>query len=205
MVDARTHSFYEANAESIAERHHTIESPSARYFERAFVAGGRILDLGAGAGRDLAALLAAGYPAVGLEPCAELRRCALERHPELEGRLFAGALPDDLPEAQLVGAPFDGLLCSAVLQHLPSEELPTAARTFGRLLAPEGRLLISLPVDRKVDAQGRDRFDRLFSGLGPDALGALLDREGLSELSRHDDLDALGRSGTTWVTMIFAR
>ncbi|MDF1566009.1 MAG: class I SAM-dependent methyltransferase [Deltaproteobacteria bacterium] len=204
MVDERTQAFYAANAKSVAEQHHSIESPSEAFFAEAFPPFARVFDLGTGSGRDLALLLEGGWDAFGLEPSEELRRCALERHPRLEGRLFAGSLPEDLPD-ELLEEPFEGLLCSAVLQHLPLEDLPAAAKTLARLLAPEGRLLISLPVDRPVDDQRRDRFDRLFSGLRADALAALLAPRGLRELRREHSRDALGRDHTTWVTLLFER
>lgn len=205
MVDERTHRFYEANAESVAERHHSLESPVERYFASAFPPGSRVLNLGTGSGRDLALLLARGHDALGLEPSAELRRCALERHPELEGRLFAGALPADLSELTPLGGLFDGLLCCAVLQHLPPEDLPAAARTLGSLLRPGGHLLASLPVGRKVGADHRAADDRLFSGLSAETLARHLEPEGLIERERHVAPDALGREGTTWVTLLFQR
>lgn len=49
--------------------------------------------LDVGAGRDLQALLDAGYDARGAEPSEALRSAALAAFPALSGRLTAGQLP----------------------------------------------------------------------------------------------------------------
>ena len=95
-----------------------------------------MLDIGAGSGRDLATLIAGSYEAFGVEPTEGLRIAAIGRHPELAQRIEAGALP-------AIGTPFgggfDGLLCSAVLMHVPEVDLFDAAFSLRRLLRPHGR------------------------------------------------------------------
>jgi len=61
------------------------------------LAGERVLEIGAGSGRDAARLLALGVEVDAVEPSAALRERALADHPELEGRLFHGFLPVDYP------------------------------------------------------------------------------------------------------------
>ena len=93
-VDPRTLAYYHTHAAELTERYEAVDSPVVRYFPLAFVAGARVLDVGAGSGRDLAALLAAGFDGHGVEPTDEFRQAAVQRHPELAGRLIAGALPE---------------------------------------------------------------------------------------------------------------
>jgi ubiquinone/menaquinone biosynthesis C-methylase UbiE len=100
--------------------------------------GERVLDLGCGAGRFVAALREAGADPVGVE----LAQAALERArrnvPGADLRLTApdGSLP--LPHGE-----FDVVWCSEVLEHVPDTvAFLTEAR---RVLKRGGRLLVTVP------------------------------------------------------------
>jgi SAM-dependent methyltransferase len=86
-----------------------------KYFKVAFPSGSEILDVGAGSGRDLGILIREQYEAYGAEPSPNLRALALGT-PGLEGRICEGALPNMSIQ---IGRKFDGVLCSAVFQHIP--------------------------------------------------------------------------------------
>ncbi len=177
----------------------------AQYFARAFDPGDRILDVGAGAGADLAWLVSEGYQAYGMEPVAEMRAEAVRAHPELSGRLVEGSLPDDLPELAGLGGPFDGVICAAMLQHLPRADLFDAVFSLRRLLRPGGRVLASIPTRRTdIDEEGRDPFGRLFSGVQAGELDLLFQRAGFRTLDRWEEEDSLGRGGVVrWATLLF--
>ena len=123
--------------------------------------GQRVLDLGCGAGRFVAALLDAGTDAVGVE----LAEAALERArrnvPGAELHLLGpdGAIP-------LEDASVDLVWCSEVLEHVPDTAgLLSEAR---RVLRTGGRLLVTTPSHdlprRALIALAR--FDRHFDPLG---------------------------------------
>ncbi len=199
-MDTRTADYYDTNAATLAAIYESTTSPIESFFPLAFVAKGRVLDVGAGSGRDLAALLKAGYDAFGVEPSNELRAAALTRHPQLAGRLVEGALPS-------IGTPlggcFDGIVCSAVLMHVPQPELFDAALQLRSLLKPHGRLLLSIPTGRTdVRQDHRDENGRLFEPYLPEELQLLFERLGFQQIGRWDTDDALQRAGTTWVTLL---
>ncbi len=199
-VDSRTLDYYEAHADQVAALYESAPSPVARYFAVAFTAGSRVLDVGAGSGRDLAALVAAAYDGYGLEPSDGLRQAAMAHHPELAGRLAAGALPDT---GTPFGGDFDGILCSAVLMHVQEADLFDAALSLRRLLKSNGRLLISLPTARTdVGTDGRDANGRLFTPYAPDEVQLLFERLGFQRIGRWETADALQRAGTRWVTLL---
>ena len=120
-------------------------------------AGSEWLDIGAGSGRDAARLLQQGVDVHAVEPSARLRRLALGAHPELRGRLFDGHLPGGLPAALL--SECDRILLSAVIMHIPDNELFDAAFELRGRPVKGGKLLVAMPVDRDDVRSGGERDD----------------------------------------------
>jgi SAM-dependent methyltransferase len=123
--------------------------------------GERVLDLGCGAGRFLAALREAGADPVGVE----LAEAALERAranvPAADLRLVEedGSLPLEHGSVDLVW-------CSEVLEHVADTE--HVLLEVRRVLRPDGRLLVTVPYHGRVKAAliGLLRFDRHFDPTG---------------------------------------
>jgi SAM-dependent methyltransferase len=161
----------------------------------------RVLDVGAGSGRDVALLLAMGCDAYGVEPSAPMRHNAARSHPALAGRLLAAALPD---LGQPFGGEFDGVVCSAVLMHLPHAAILDAAIALRSVLKENGKLLLSVPLARPdLDRQHRDRHGRLFTPLIPDYLQLLFERIGFHLLEKWYSDDEEGRPDYAWCTFLF--
>ncbi|KPF60020.1 methyltransferase type 11 [beta proteobacterium AAP51] len=199
-MDPKTAEFYDRHAADLAARYESAPSPVEPYYSLAFPAGSRVLDVGAGSGRDLAALIKAGYDGHGVEPSDGLHKAAVAAHPELNGRLIGGALPAiGIP----FGGGFDGIVCCAVLMHLPEAELFDSALALRSLLKPHGRLLMSIPAARTdVGKDSRDEGGRLFQPYVPEELQLLFERLGFHLIGRWDTGDVLQRAGTHWVTML---
>jgi SAM-dependent methyltransferase len=199
-VDADTAAFYSLSASEVVARYEAVVSPIAPYLRVAFPGGCRVLDVGLGSGRDLALLLQEGYDGYGVEPVEAMREEAVRRHPELASKVCAGALPHvETP----FGEPFDGVLCSAVLMHLPESDLFDTAFNLRRLLRPGGRLLVSLPLTRADVPYGERAEDgRLFKTYSPEYVQLLFERVGFQQIGRWNPGDGLGRVGTTWYVML---
>lgn len=111
--------------------------------------GNRILDVGCGSGRHLAALYR--YPAVtvvGVDfSCEDLTEAQkrLELHDRLgehgggRWRLLTG----DIRNLPFPDGAFDFVICSEVLEHVPDHH--TAAGDVLRVLKPGGQLVVSVP------------------------------------------------------------
>ncbi|MFW5878332.1 MAG: class I SAM-dependent methyltransferase, partial [Myxococcota bacterium] len=151
-------------------------------------------------------LLARSHEAWGLEPSASMRKVALCRHPELAGRIQPGALPDEIPDPEALGGRFDGILCSAVLQHLPRAALFDAVIAIESLLKPHGHVLVSVPSARPdIGPEHRDPKGRLFTPICADELRLLFERAGFTNLGSWSDDDAAGRPAHRWATQLFER
>lgn len=156
---------------------------------------GRALDIGAGSGRDAAALAARGFAVTAVEPTAELRA---------EGvRLHAGSaitwLDDSLPDLPVLAARaerFDLVLLTAVVMHLDAGERARAMARIAAQLSPGGRVFMSLrhgPVP-----EGRRMFD--VSG---EETEALAHAHGLATLHRAARSDMFARPGVSWTLLAF--
>lgn len=203
LLDEQTQVYYKTHAKEVFERYEAVEqSGIAQHFASSFLPNSKVLDVGAGSGRDLRQLLKLGFDAYGAEPIAELRTLALDQYPELQGRLFEGSLPSGVTSYQK----YDGVLCSAVLMHLPHNQLFDAILALRDLLVEQGRLLISIPAARPdLDEQHRDPDGRLFNPITPEQLKLLCKRLAFDCISEHVSDDALGRAGTSWHTLLFVR
>ncbi|MEI8291408.1 MAG: methyltransferase domain-containing protein [Verrucomicrobiota bacterium] len=202
-MDERTKQFYERDAAATAAKYRAVDQSAWRQqVQEAFPAGGRVLDVGTGSGRDLALLLEMGFDGYGTEPVGSMRQEALKAYPQIAGKLFDQPLP--LPENADMGGTFDGIVCSAVLMHVPEAELFDAAFSLKRMLREKGRLWISVPATRPgLDAEDRDEAGRLFNPLHTEFLVLLFERLGFQLLRQTENSDRLGRDGIAWNSFLF--
>lgn len=159
-MDPSTLVFYANNVATVAARYESVVSSLSDHFAKAFHSNSKLLDIGFGSRRDLAVLARSGNDCYGIDPTEELIDVAGGLHAELKVKLLQGSLPDLKPP---FGGHFDRVLCSAVLMHLPVEELGRAAAAITSCLSVGGRLLYSVPSKRlDVVERDRDTNGRLF-------------------------------------------
>ena len=156
VVAARTLAHYSENAREFWEgtRDHDVTQNRSALLD---ALGGapplRILDLGCGPGRDLAAFRALGHVPVGLDGCAEFVAMA-------KAHSGAEVLHQSFFDLALGECRFDGIFANASLFHVPRTLLP---RVLGELLAalvPGGVLFCSNPraFDRDSEGWSGDRY-----------------------------------------------
>ena len=102
----------------------------------------RVVDIGAGIGRDAASLASRGHRVLAVEPVRELREAGVAIHATTEVERLDDRLPD-LVETRLRGR-FDLVVIGAVWQHLKDGERQRAMCSLAKLAAPGGMMILSL-------------------------------------------------------------
>ena len=155
---------------------------------------GRALDIGAGTGRDAAALASRGFAVTAVEPTAELRAHGHRLHAG-RGIAWIDDMLPDLVAVMALGERFDAIFLTAVWMHLGAGERTRAMANLAALAAPGGRLFMTLrhgPVP-----PGRQMFD--VSGEETAALAA---DHGFAARHMASYPDMLGRSDISWTALV---
>jgi SAM-dependent methyltransferase len=155
---------------------------------------GRALDIGAGTGRDAAALAGRGFTVTAVEPTAALRAHGHSRHAG-KGIVWIDDMLPDLAAVTARGERFEAIFLTAVWMHLDAAERSRAMAVLASLAAPRGRLFMTLrhgPVP-----EGRRMFD--VSGEETVALAA---GHGFAprHMARYPDM--LGRPDIAWTALV---
>ncbi len=153
-----------------------------------------ILDVGAGTGRDAAALVARGHSVTAVEPTPELRA-----HGQ---RLHADAnivwIDDSLPHLARVAGTFDLVLLTAVWMHLDESQRAHAMPAIARLMKPGTLAILSLrhgPVPK-----GRRMFD-----ISAAETSALAERHGLATVHSSERPAMAHNSPDVWWSVLAFR
>jgi SAM-dependent methyltransferase len=157
-----------------------------------------VLDIGAGTGRDAAALAGMGHRVVAVEPTAALRDRAAVLHPSPRIEWIDDYLPH-LPRLTGRGDRFDVVMLTAVWIHLDPHQRREAMATVAGLLNLGGVLLLTL---RHGPAPPGRR--RLFETSADETI-ALAGVHGLHLAVKVEHRpDFYGRREVTWTSLAFS-
>jgi SAM-dependent methyltransferase len=158
---------------------------------------GRVLDIGAGTGRDAAGLAAMGHRVVAVEPTEEMRQGAMALHPDPRIEWLADSLPD-LAVVSARGEQFDLVMMTAVWMHLDEAQRQRAMPNVAALLRDGGLMAMSLrhgPVP-----SGRRMFE-----VTADETIALAAPFGLRCGLNIDGESSLRQPGVSWTRLAFRK
>lgn len=193
--------YYNNNAQQLFEQYESLppEQVHRAWLSQMPTQPGLACDIGAGTGRDARWLASLGWDVVAVEP-SNLRvlgeqKAAADFHTKVTGSITW--LDDSLPELKKLRAldlRFDLILMSAVWMHLPPAQYARTMRILSELLAPGGRLMISL-------RQGPDGHGRFYP-VNADEVIALAHERALM-LNMSDRRPDLRRAEIEWDTLVF--
>ena len=157
----------------------------------------KVLDVGAGSGRDAAALARKGHAVVAVEPTRELREEG-QRHHRMANIEW---VDDHLPSLSATGERGQGfhlIFLTAVWMHLDADEREKAINVLSDLLLPRGKMFMTLrhgpvPEGRKMFAVSAEETTRLAGVVG-------LHRRHISERS-----DMFDRQDVSWSHLVFEK
>ena len=158
----------------------------------------RVLDVGAGTGRDAAWFVELGHQVLAVEPTDALRAGAQRLHPEPQITWLNDRLPA-LPQVVARAAVFDLIMLNAVWMHLDETERARGFQTLVSLMAPSARLFIRQrhgPIP-----EGR----RMFDVSGAETIG-MAERAGLRTLYDERNGSQLAENknrGVEWTCLVF--
>lgn len=156
--------------------------------------GGTVLDVGAGSGRDAAWFAANGFDVVAVEPSEAMLAHARKLHPSTKIHWLSDSLPD-LAKVRRLGLSFDLILLSAVWMHIPPEARQRSLRKLATMLAPNGRIAISLRL-------GVPDSDRAMYEVSLPELSTIAQQFGLRVVRTTDNQDRLGRTEVSWTNVV---
>ena len=191
---------YADEAEALVKQYETISFAEAhrQVIHLIPTAASRILDIGAGPGRDAAGFAAMGHHVTAVEPTAELRLRAMSLHPSPQIQWLEDSLPD-LVHLHTRGEIFEVVMLTAVWMHLDEDQRRRAMPQVAGLVRVGGLMILSLrhgPVP-----PGRRMFE-----VTADETISLAQARDLGVILRYDDQDALlGQPGVTWTRLAFSK
>ncbi|GMM90100.1 class I SAM-dependent methyltransferase [Vibrio fortis] len=187
--------FYHHNALTLSHQYNSVSFESVHHSWKPYwpLAGDKVLDVGAGSGRDARWMQQQGCEVIAIEPSNALRELGAE-YTGVEVTWINDALPA-LSRTENLGMRFDLILVSAVWMHLPSSYRERAFRKLSNLLAPNGRLIISLR---------HGEFDDQRQGypVSVEELEQLAKNSALQVRHIDESKDQLNRSEVWWQTVV---
>jgi SAM-dependent methyltransferase len=152
----------------------------------------RVLDIGAGSGRDAGGLAALGHTVTAVEPTAELRSYGERAHSNV--RWLDDALPS-LPRLRALDERFDLVMLTAVWMHLDAQERAQAMDSLAALTAPGGRVAMTLRHGPVPESR------RMFEVSGEET-AQLAAPHGFSVVAQLPNADAQGRPDVHWTFLV---
>ena len=199
MARARGTEGYGETADELVERYESLVFENVHRDVLPFLPPppARVLDVGAGTGRDAAALAARGYSVVAAEPTPELRAHGQRLHRESAIEW----IDDWLPELAMLrgrGERFDLVMLTAVWMHLDAGERERGMPNVAGLVRPGG--IVTLTLRHGPVPPGRRMFE-----VSADEACALAENHGLSSVHNSSRAAVTEAKGVTWDVLVFTR
>jgi len=190
---------YAEEAPELLERYESISFADQHRFIMHLIptAPSRVLDIGAGTGRDAAGFAALGHSVVAIEPTEELRRGAMLLHPSPMIEWIDDSLPD-LAAIRARGEEFDVVMLTAVWMHLDAQQRRRAMPHLVVLVRNRGVVIMSLrhgPVP-----PGRRMFE-----VSAEETIALGEPYGLNCILNRAAEPSLRQPGVSWTRLAFQK
>ncbi len=195
----RTISFYHQHAGKLDEQYQSQPFEAVHHSWKPFWPEGgepfKVLDIGSGNGRDAEWYASRGGEVYAVEPADAFRKIGEDRTRDLAVTWLSDTLPE-LKTVNQLSLRFDYIVLSAVWMHIAPGERERAFRKLANLLAPNGRLVITL-------RHGSFSDERSSHPVSAEEIESLARDRALQvrhKTGKHGD--ALGRKDVEWETLV---
>lgn len=191
----RTIEYYNKNAQEYYDK--TIKTDMSKLCDRFLKhvkAGGVIIDIGCGSGRDMKYFIECGYQAEGIDASYEMCRLARSLGLTIENV----SIEEWIPERK-----YDGIWANASLLHVPFPQIDSFFLKAEKCTNAGSIVFSSMKVGLKED---HDKEGRYFFPFAESNLEAILEKHQAFRLSDkwYSD-DKLGRSEFRWLNFILEK
>lgn len=190
---------YDTNAQAWIKKHSTpgIWAQEMAIFKK-LLPKGKILEIGAGGGRDAKELIALGYDYVGIDVSRGLLIEAQKLNPQ------AQFFHQNIYELDSSKHSFDGFWTSATLLHIPKSRINEALKKIHAVVRPNGIGFISIKQGRgeKIELdepQLPGERKRLFSYYSQDEFRKILMQNGYQVVKSYLSSLIPTTQGITWI------
>ena len=164
-------------------------------FLKYVVPGGRIIDIGAGSGRDLKYFKDSGYAVEGIDASEKMCRLAADYS---GAEVSCDSIQDWHPEGK-----YDGIWANASLLHLSLPEIEKFVCRISRCLNLGGVFYMSMKEGIQT---GYDNSGRFFTNFTENIIKKIIrKRKTLEILDIWNTKDGLGRNDTKWLNVIIRK
>ena len=188
-------SYYNENAVQLSKQYDSLEFENVHRAWHVYWPCGatRVLDVGAGSGRDTRWFVEQGCSVVAVEPASELRQLGI-LNSSTQVQWLDDALPA-LSKVRKLCIQYDLILLSAVWMHLNLSVRKKSIDVLSELLSENGKLVITLRHGGFND--GRSAYS-----VSVEQLERLSEAVGLTVCHVAEDTDSLKRKEISWQTVV---
>ena len=193
-----TLAFYEKHWKRFAERYDSLDPEVIHASWKDLLPPPcRVLDVGAGSGRDAAWIAGKGYRVTAMEPVAAFRTHGETVHGHERITWIDDRLPA-CPAVRKLRRRFGLILAGGVWMHLTAVEQQVAMGYLAKMVRPGGRLVLTL---RKGPATDRRKvYPVTVSDMARSATPL-----GMEIIRKHESPDGFQRPNITWLAIVFEK
>ena len=192
----KTIDYYNSNATQYFSNTVNVDmSECCDRFLEYVVPGGRIIDIGAGSGRDIKYFKDKGYIVEGIDASAKMCRLAIDYS---DAEIICERIQDWHPQEK-----YDGIWANASLLHLAFDEIEGFICRASDYLKPNGVLYISMKMGIQT---GSDNYGRFFTDFSEEKVQQIVAKStALVIVDSWETRDALARKEFRWINLIFKK